>query len=132
MAYKGCLCLLGVLEAYVALAAWRSGCLAEIGEQDLLAAELVLLGILDHGTHLFGKKRLPLFVNGRRDIYFRLSLLGEGEAATHRPRDIGDDSALRERDEDLVILIGLTDVLEVGEDTRILAHEKIKYFGLFS
>ena len=75
---------------------------------------------------------LPFLEDGGRDIDVGLPLLGHREATAYRPRDIRDDAALRQGDEQFVGLpvVCLVYVLQVGIDTAMCPHQLVEQRSL--
>ena len=69
--------------ADVTVATGGSGGFAEVGEEDLFAAELRLVGVLKHGVEFGDEAGLTFFKDGRGEIDFRLSLVGHCKRATY-------------------------------------------------
>lgn len=85
-----------MFKAYVAAVAGSGVVFTEPTQQNLLAAEAVLFGILYHGAKTVYIVFAPVFVYYPWEVYVGLSFLDKGETTSNSARNVGDDATLSE------------------------------------
>ena len=132
-----------VCNTAVTHAARCVGGFAEIAYEHLLATELCLFGIVEHGLYflLIADMLALVLVVGEEKSLEGNAVEEVGKVRCFASGNIGDDSVLRERDEEAVELVRMeaevaADVAGmdddgVGEDTRVVAEKVVDEEFLF-